>query len=253
MSALEQRRLRDAYNGLQAETAADIHDAIAALQSTDTPGMEALEEQLWKRYRELQAKEAKEKKAGKKRAPVKHGTFKLPGSKANGMPFVTKKKGCIDLIDKTAVEAAAARLQKVVNRNTGNTNLMGVKVLDLHRVLQAFYGLNVVERGTDAYFAEGTAMRKQYEPEVSLRSVLSKKLGFSETQSDITLLKSVRAREEERELLVPPALGRHQLKFAGDIVGRQADAMQKKGANRRDHYALNQLAHWLWRLAEYYR
>lgn len=50
---IEERRLRDANNGLRAETLEDVEDAIRALQSTDTPSTEELAKQLFARRDEL--------------------------------------------------------------------------------------------------------------------------------------------------------------------------------------------------------
>ena len=61
MSKVEERRLRDAENGLRGESLEDVADAIRALQSTDTPGTEQLQADLWARYRQLEAEAEKAK------------------------------------------------------------------------------------------------------------------------------------------------------------------------------------------------
>ncbi len=45
-----------------------------------------------------------------------------------------------------------------------------------------------------------------------------------------------------------PRIRRH-LKEAGDVLDRIARARQAAGDAYENHYALNQLAHWLWRLS----
>lgn len=60
-----------------------------------------------------------------------------------------------------------------------------------------------------------------------------------------------RVRNREERVAGPPHfVSQQQLKFAGDVLGRNADAMQNAGAKFEDHYAQNQLAHWLWHLAK---
>lgn len=73
--------------------------------------------------------------------------------------------------------------------------------------------------------------------------------GTAPSKHVLSLRAQVRAAMEGVFPEPPSIVTKEQLKFAGDVLGRNADAMKKKGARREDHYAQNQLAHWLWKLA----
>jgi len=118
-------------------------------------------------------------------------------------------------------------------------------------------------RGTEAYYAEGTAARAEPKPEpdgplsaaVELRRLILK-LGESRHLDGGKYLAAERAALKSldglcvRVVAAPPFIAtKTQLKQAGDVLNRNADAMQKAGARWEDHYAQNQLAHWLWILS----
>lgn len=69
--------------------------------------------------------------------------------------------------------------------------------------------------------------------------------GFS--QADLRAVLALAKMADERA--TPSIATKEQIKFAGDVLSRHAAGMQANGARHADHYALNQLAHWLWRLA----
>ncbi|TAL42469.1 MAG: hypothetical protein EPN91_08800 [Salinibacterium sp.] len=146
-------------------------------------------------------------------------------------------------VENKTLDAAVTRLKKVVDRNSGLTNLMGVRVLDLHHLLRAY------ETKSGRVF----------------RGTIARLLGFHESDvTDVQLLKAIAAREKEREAMRefyvegPPAfllkrtgkppIAQH-LKDAGGVLDRIATARKAAGDRYENHYALNQIAHWLWRLS----